>query len=141
MLGFHKIILSMLIIVGKWNWKKVKMVHCALSIRNESNRCRQDVYRFCKLGLPVQIRIWFVRQGRHTNSATLETNKETKKIEKNWKRLKWYTVLCPLEMSLDILVTSILRARAESTKLMEEKLNFQVPSEGWKLVILLHTQY
>ena len=29
----------------------------------------------------------------------------------------------------------------ESTKQMEEKLNFQVPSEGLELVILLHTQY
>ena len=30
---------------------------------------------------------------------------------------------------------------AESTKQMEEKLNFQVPAEGLELVILLHTQY
>ena len=30
---------------------------------------------------------------------------------------------------------------SESTKQMEEKLNFQVPSEGLELVILLHTQY
>ena len=29
----------------------------------------------------------------------------------------------------------------ESTKQMEEKLNFQVPAEGLELVILLHTQY
>ena len=29
----------------------------------------------------------------------------------------------------------------ESTKQMEEKLNFQVPTEGLELVILLHTQY
>ena len=33
------------------------------------------------------------------------------------------------------------RVSAESTKQMEEKLNFQVPAEGLKLVILLHTQY
>ena len=31
--------------------------------------------------------------------------------------------------------------RPESTKQMEEKLNFQVPAEGLELVILLHTQY
>ena len=30
---------------------------------------------------------------------------------------------------------------SESTKQMEEKLNFQVPAEGLELVILLHTQY
>ena len=29
----------------------------------------------------------------------------------------------------------------ESTKWMEEKMNFQVPTEGLELVILLHTQY
>ena len=29
----------------------------------------------------------------------------------------------------------------ESTKQMEEKLNFQVPAEGLELVILLHTQF
>ena len=29
----------------------------------------------------------------------------------------------------------------ESSKQMEEKLNFQVPAEGLELVILLHTQY
>ena len=29
----------------------------------------------------------------------------------------------------------------ESTKQMEETLNFQVPAEGLELVILLHTQY
>jgi hypothetical protein len=29
----------------------------------------------------------------------------------------------------------------ESTKQMEEKLNFQVPAEGLELAILLHTQY
>ena len=33
------------------------------------------------------------------------------------------------------------KARPESTKQMEEKLNFQVPAEGLELVILLHTQY
>ena len=32
-------------------------------------------------------------------------------------------------------------AYPESTKQMEEKLNFQVPAEGLELVILLHTQY
>ena len=31
--------------------------------------------------------------------------------------------------------------RSESTKQMEEKMNFQVPAEGLELVILLHTQY
>ena len=30
---------------------------------------------------------------------------------------------------------------SESTKQMEEKLNFQVPAEGLELVILQHTQY
>ena len=34
-----------------------------------------------------------------------------------------------------------IATRAESTKQMEEKLNFQVPAEGLELVILLHTQY
>ena len=29
----------------------------------------------------------------------------------------------------------------ESTKQMEKKLNFQVPTEGLELIILLHTQY
>ena len=33
------------------------------------------------------------------------------------------------------------QTKAESTKQMEEKLNFQVPAEGLELVILLHTQY
>ena len=32
-------------------------------------------------------------------------------------------------------------SKSESTKQMEEKLNFQVPAEGLELVILLHTQY
>ena len=31
--------------------------------------------------------------------------------------------------------------RPESTKQMEEKLNFQVPAEGLELVIWLRTQY
>ena len=34
-----------------------------------------------------------------------------------------------------------LLAGPESTKQMEEKRNYQVPAEGLKLVILLHTQY
>ena len=34
-----------------------------------------------------------------------------------------------------------LLASPESTKQMEEKLNFQVPTEGLELVILLHTQH
>ena len=36
---------------------------------------------------------------------------------------------------------SILFVSAERTKQMEEILNFQKPSEGLELVILLHTQY
>ena len=39
-----------------------------------------------------------------------------------------------LELNLDSTIP-------ESTKQMEEKLNFQVPAEGLELVILLHTQY
>ena len=39
------------------------------------------------------------------------------------------------------ILPSSMSAYPESTKQMEEKLNFQVPAEGLELVILLHTQY
>mgnify|MGYP007015869073 FL=1 len=48
----------------------------------------------------------------------------------NWKMISW-----------PILKHLIVHDQTESTKQMEEKLNFQVPAEGIELVILLHTQY
>ena len=46
-----------------------------------------------------------------------------------------------VELLLQKIRETISLIRSESTKQMEEKLNFQVPAEGRELVILLHTQY
>ena len=49
------------------------------------------------------------------------------------------TILVKIAFVTRAKTVTIITGKAESTKQMEEKLNFQVPAEGLELVILLHT--
>ena len=63
-------------------------------------------------------------------------------VEVIYGRLNFCTAAL-LSILINDLIKDVWRryVHSESTKQMEEKLNFQVPAEGLELVILLHSQY
>ena len=66
---------------------------------------------------------------------------EKKMVDLVWISKSWFLGKIWPQKAYDPIVPEQAWDEPERTKQMEEILNFQKPSEGLELVVLLHTQY